>query len=314
MNDTISMKVEIAGISMKNPVMTASGTCGYGLELTSYIDLSALGALVVKGISVTPRRGNPPPRIIETTGGMLNAIGLQNVGMKRFIDEYLPKLEAYPTPIIVNILGETFEEYGLLARTLGGHPGVKALEVNVSCPNVQEGGIAFGADPDGLGELVKFLRTQTGCPLIIKLSPNSTDIASIAQSAEEAGADALSLINTVKAMAVDIRTRRPILANVVGGLSGPAIKPVALRMVWEVARNVTIPVIGIGGIMSAQDAIEFLICGATAIQVGTANLLDPMASIRIIEGIREYLRAESIEDVNAIIGTLILDPAYGTQQ
>jgi dihydroorotate dehydrogenase (NAD+) catalytic subunit len=307
MSDEISLGVDVAGIAMKNPVMTASGTCGYGIELAGFVDLSRLGALVLKGVSVNPMPGNPPPRIVETAGGMLNAIGLQNVGMHRLMEEYLPQLEGYRIPVIANILGTRLEEYCLLAAALGSHPVIKALEVNVSCPNVKKGGIAFGSDPEALGDLVRHLRRETDTPLIVKLTPNVTDIVCLAQSAEEAGADAVSLINTVLGMAVDAKRRRPVLAHIVGGLSGPAVKPIALRMVWEVARKVSIPVIGVGGIMSGEDAIEFLLCGARAVQVGTAHFLDPGASVRIIEGIYEYLQEHSIQDVTSIIGGLETD-------
>lgn len=304
MADEISLSVEVAGIALKNPVMTASGTCGYGVELAAFVDLSRLGAVVLKGVSVHPMPGNPPPRIVETAGGMLNAIGLQNVGMRTLIDEYLPRLEQYRVPVIANILGTTLEEYCLLAETLGSHPVIKALEVNVSCPNVKKGGISFGSDPEALGELVRHLRTQTDTPLIVKLTPNVTDIVRLARTAEESGAHAVSLINTVLGMAVDAKSRRPVLAHIVGGLSGPAVKPIALRMVWEVSRAVSIPVIGVGGIMTAEDAIEFFLCGARAVQVGTAHFLDPGASVRIIEGIYEYLQEHSIRDITSIIGGL----------
>ncbi len=309
-NKDISLQVEVAGIVLKNPVMTASGTCGYGVELAQFVDLSRIGAVVLKGVSVRPMAGNPPPRIVETASGMLNAIGLQNVGMQRLIDEYLPRLAEYDIPVIANILGSSVEEYGILAKTLGSHPVVKALEVNVSCPNVQRGGLSFGSDNESLRTLVRFVRNETDCPLIIKLSPHVTDIVAMAQCAEEAGADAISLINTVLGMAVDSRTRRPVLAPIVGGLSGPAIKPIALRMVWEVARRVNIPVVGIGGIMTAADAIEFLLCGAVAVQVGTAHFLDPEASVKIIQGISDYLQEHSIKDVRSIIGGLRVDEAY----
>jgi len=296
--------VPIAGLTLKNPVMTASGTCGYGLELAPFYDLSRLGALVVKGLSVLPRPGNPPPRVVETCGGMLNAIGLQNVGMEAFIREVLPALRPYRTPLIVNILGESEEEYATLAETLGSQEGVHGLEVNVSCPNVKKGGISFGADPDALERLVRALRKRTDRPLLIKLSPNVTDIVDMAVRAEAAGADGLTLINTLRAMAIDLKSRRPCLATVVGGLSGPAIKPIALRMVWEVSRRVRIPVVGVGGILCAEDALEFLVCGATAVQVGTAHFRNPSACIEVIEGIEAYLAKNRIEDIQELIGSL----------
>jgi len=296
--------VSIGGLDLKNPVMTASGTCGYGLELAPFYDLSRLGALVVKGISVRPRPGNPPPRVVETCGGMLNAIGLQNVGMEGFVREILPALRAYQTPLIVNILGESEEEYTTLAETLGSQEGIHGLEVNVSCPNVKMGGISFGADPPALEKLVRSIRERTDLPLIVKLSPNITDIVEVALRAEEAGAEAITLINTLRAMAIDLKTRRPCLANVVGGLSGPAIKPVALRMVWEASRRVRIPVVGVGGIVCPEDALEFFVCGATAVQVGTAHFRNPAACIQVIDGIEDYLARNGIEDIHDLIGSL----------
>lgn len=300
MNPTVTL----AGLTLKNPVMTASGTCGYGLELARFFDLARLGAVVVKGISVFPRRGNPPPRIVETCGGMLNAIGLQNVGLEVFLREILPALRPIQTLRIVNILGESEREYALLAETLGNQDGVDALEVNVSCPNVSQGGISFGADPAALENLVRLLRAETERPLFVKLSPNVTDIVDMALRAEGAGADGLTLINTLRGMAVDLETRRPCLATVVGGLSGPAIKPVALRMVWEVARKVRIPVIGVGGILTAEDALEFLLCGAKAVQIGTAQFRDPLACIHVIEGIEAWLSARGFQNLDDWIGSL----------
>lgn len=300
----MNASVTLAGLTLKNPVMTASGTCGYGLELARFFDLARLGALVVKGISVLPREGNPPPRIVETCGGMLNAIGLQNVGLEVFLREILPALRPVETLRIVNILGESESEYALLAETLGNQDGVDALEINVSCPNVSRGGISFGADPEALEKLVRLLRAKTRRPLFVKLSPNVTDIVDMALRAEGAGADGLTLINTLRGMAVDLETRRPCLAAVVGGLSGPAIKPVALRMVWEVSRRVRIPVIGVGGILTAEDALEFLLCGARAVQIGTAQFRDPVACIRVIEGIEAWLSARGIQSLDEWIGSL----------
>ncbi len=286
--------------------MTASGTCGYGLELTPYFDLSCLGALVVKGLSVQPSSGNPPPRIIETCSGMLNAIGLENIGMEAFVKNILPNLRKYDTVLIVNILGNTKEEYGRLVDYLSQQEGIDGLEVNVSCPNVSKGGIAFGADPQALEDLIRSLRKKTDKPLFVKLSPNVTDIVDIAERAEGAGADALTLINTLRGMSVDIETRKPHLANVIGGLSGPAIKPVALRMVWEVARQVSIPVIGVGGILKAEDAVEFLISGATAVQVGTAHFRNPAVCIDIIEGLETYLKRHKMDSAQELVGSLDL--------
>jgi dihydroorotate dehydrogenase (NAD+) catalytic subunit len=304
---TIETTVSLAGLSLKAPVMTASGTCGYGLELGPYMDLSRLGALVVKGLSVEPRPGNPPPRIVETSGGMLNAIGLENVGVETFIEETLPQLREHRTVVIVNILGESPEEYATLLDRLGPQEGVHGFEVNVSCPNVRKGGIAFGSDPDMLEDLARFLRERTDKPLIVKLSPNVTDIVDMARRVEAAGADGVTLINTLRGMSVDAASRRPRLATVVGGLSGPAIKPIALRMVWEVAGQVKIPVIGAGGILSAEDAIEFLIAGATAVQVGTAHFRNPAACIEIIEGIERYLLEHGVHDVKGLIGSIRID-------
>ena len=305
---TINTTVSIARLSLKTPVMTASGTCGYGLELTPYLDLSRLGALVVKGISLEPRPGNPPPRIVETSGGMLNAIGLENIGMEAFIAETLPRLREYETVVIVNILGESQEEYGTLVDEMSRHEGVDGFEVNVSCPNVRKGGIAFGSDPEMLEKLVRFLRERTEKPLIIKLSPNVTDIVDMAKRAEAGGADGLTLINTIRGMSIDSESRRPHLATVVGGLSGPAIKPVALRMVWEVAQQVRIPVIGVGGILSGEDAVEFLIAGASAVQVGTAHFRNPAACIEVMEGMERYLERHGIRNVRDLIGSIQLEP------
>jgi len=296
--------VSLAGLTLKNPVMTASGTCGYGVELAPFLDLSCLGALVVKGLSVRRRPGNPPPRIVETCGGMLNAIGLENIGMEAFIEECLPGLGVLDTRVLVNILGESEAEYGVLVERLGDQDGVHGIEVNVSCPNVGKGGIAFGADPCMLEKLIRFLRPKTRKPLIVKLSPNVTDVGEMAVRAEAAGADALCLINTLRGMSVDSETRRPRLANVVGGLSGPAIKPVALRMVWEASGRVRIPLVGVGGICTAQDALEFLICGATAVQVGTAQLRNPQACVEILGGIEEYLERHGIARLADLIGSL----------
>jgi len=301
---TMDTRIPIAGLELKNPVMTASGTCGYGLEIARFIDLSHLGALVVKGISVLPRPGNPPPRIVETCGGMLNAIGLENIGMEPFVKDYLPELKKHNAVLIVNILGESLEEYGTLVETLSSHDGIDALEVNVSCPNVKKGGIAFGVDPNSLERLIRFLRPRTSKPLIIKLSPNVTDIVELARAAEAAGADALSLINTLCGIGVDAETRKPLLGNVIGGLSGPAIKPVALRMVWEVARKVSVPIIGVGGIMNAADALEFMICGASAVQVGTAGFRNPSVCMDIIKGVEDYLARHSVSSITDIIGSL----------
>jgi dihydroorotate dehydrogenase (NAD+) catalytic subunit len=297
------MTVNLGRLKLKNPVITASGTFGYGEEYSDYVDLNKLGAIVVKGLSLKPRLGNPPPRIMETTGGMLNAVGLQNIGVDVFIEEKLPFLLKYDTAVIANIYGETYDEYKKVAKKLSAAKGVHALEVNISCPNVKKGGVSFGSDPKVAARVTQVVKEETSLPVIVKLTPNVTDIAAIAQAVEKAGADAISLINTLTGMAIDLKTRKPRLRNITGGLSGPAIKPVALRMVWEVVQKVSIPVIGIGGIMTAEDALEFLILGARAVQIGTANFINPHATMEIIEGIQDYLTANRIKDINAIIGT-----------
>jgi len=298
------MLVDIGGIEIKNPVMTASGTFGYAIEFKDLIDLNRLGAIVVKGLSLEPSRGNPPPRIVETPCGMLNAIGLENVGLAAFVKDKLPFLRRLDTPIFVNVYGKSIEEYAELVARLEDIDGISGIEVNISCPNVKSGGMAFGAYPESAAEVVRAIRKQTTKPLMIKLSPNVTDIKKIAESVEAEGADSISLINTITGMAIDIETRCPKLANITGGLSGPAIKPVALRMVWQVAQTVNIPVVGIGGIMTAKDALEFLIAGAVAVQIGTANFINPHATTDIIDGIETFLMERNISDISDIIATL----------
>jgi dihydroorotate dehydrogenase (NAD+) catalytic subunit len=297
------MAVNLGRLRLNNPVMTASGTFGYGEEYSGYIDLDNLGAIVVKGLSLQPRSGNPPPRIMETTGGMLNAVGLQNIGVEAFIEDKLPFLRKYDTKVIANIYGETYDEYKNVAKKLSAAKGVHALEVNISCPNVKNGGLSFGADPKIAAKVTSIVKNETSLPVIVKLTPNVTDITSIAVAVEEAGADIISLINTLTGMSVDLKTRRPHLKNITGGLSGPAIKPVALRMVWQVVQKVSIPVIGIGGIMTAEDALEFLVVGAKSVQIGTANFINPRATTEIVEGIKDYLTDHKIKDVNDMIGT-----------
>jgi dihydroorotate dehydrogenase (NAD+) catalytic subunit len=298
------LTVDIGGLTLQNPVMTASGTFGYAREFAHYMDLNRLGAIIVKGLSLNPSKGNPPPRIVETDCGMLNAIGLENVGIDAFIRDKLPFLATLHPPAIANIYGKTIEEYAALAERLEPLDAVRGLEVNISCPNVKEGGVAFGSDPKIAHQVVKAVRAKTTKHLMVKLSPNVTDIALMARVAEDAGADALSVINTITGMAVDLSTRRSRLANITGGLSGPAIKPVALRMVWQTAQAVKIPVVGVGGIMNALDALEFMMVGATAVQVGTANFIDPDSTIRIIDGMETWLRDEGIGDVKELIGAL----------
>jgi dihydroorotate dehydrogenase (NAD+) catalytic subunit len=301
---TPNLSVDIGGIELKNPVLTASGTFGYGPEFAEYLDLNSLGGIITKGLSLKPRAGNPTPRIVETCGGMLNAIGLQNVGIDEFISSKVPYYRTIDTRVIANFFGTTVEEYAELAGRLDAIPEVAGVEVNISCPNVKQGGIVFGTDPGAASAVVEAVREKTIKPVIVKLSPNVTDIVAMARACEDAGADALSVINTITAMAIDLKTRRPVLANVTGGLSGPAIKPIALRMVWQVARAVEVPVIGIGGIMTATDALEFLLVGATAVQVGTASFLDPGAAGRIIREMEQYLVDNGIADVRELIGAL----------
>ena len=307
MIDKTCLKVEIAGIKLKNPVMTASGTFGYGQEYATFVDLNRLGAMILKGITLKPKTGNPPPRIIETPSGMLNAIGLQNVGVEILIKEKLPYLKKFNTPVVINISGDTLEEYVELAGRLGEvskEIGVAGLEVNISCPNVKKGGMVWGTDAKATYKIINSIRKTTSLPLIVKLTPNVTNIKIIAQAAEEAGADALSLVNTLVGMAVDIDSRKPKLANISGGLSGPAVKPVALWLVWQVFQSVNIPVIGIGGIIKVEDALEFIIAGARAIEIGTANFVNPGVTIEIIEGIEKYLTENNIKDVNELVGSI----------
>ncbi len=307
MIDKPNLEVEIAGIKLKNPVMTASGTFGYGQEYAPFVDLNRLGAMILKGITLKPKMGNPPSRVIETPSGMLNAIGLQNVGVEVLIKEKLPYLKKFDTPVIINVSGDTIEEYVELARRLGEvseEMGVAGLEVNISCPNVKKGGMAWGTDAKATYKIINNIRKTTSLPLIAKLTPNVTDIKTIAQAAEEAGADALSLINTLVGMAIDIDSRKPKLANVSGGLSGPAVKPVALWLVWQVFQTVSIPVIGIGGIIKVEDALEFIIAGARAIEIGTANFVNPRVTIEIIEGIEKYLMENNIKDINELVGSM----------
>ncbi|HZV81333.1 MAG TPA: dihydroorotate dehydrogenase [Geobacteraceae bacterium] len=299
-----NMSIEIAGIKMRNPVMTASGTFGYGREFADYMDLESIGAMITKGLSLRPKAGNNTPRIVETPGGMLNAIGLQNVGIEAFIATKLPYLRTVNTPVIVNLYGNALEEYGELAARIDDLAEVAGIEVNISCPNVKQGGIVFGTDPAAASQVVGLVRKSTSKPLIVKLSPNVTDVVAMARACVDAGAEALSLINTLTGMAIDINSRRPILANITGGLSGPAIKPVALRMVWQVSRSVKVPLIGIGGIMNATDALEFILAGATAVQVGTASFLNPAAAEEIAAGIESWLVEKGVKDITELVGAL----------
>jgi len=290
-------------MNLKNPVVVSSGTFGFGEEFEGFFDLSRLGAIIPKGISLKPMAGNPPPRIFETEGGILNSIGLQNPGFREFIKNKLPYYKNLKTHLIINFFGNTLKEYVELARRFDDVAGISGLEMNISCPNVKRGGIVFGTDPQMAYRLVQAVRKATALPLIVKLSPNVTDIALMAESVEEGGADAVSLVNTFRAMAVNIHTKKPELGNTIGGLSGPAIKPIALRMVWEVAQAVNIPIIGMGGIMNATDAIEFILVGASAVQIGTANLINPKTGIEVIRGIKKYLTQNKIDRIQKLIGT-----------
>lgn len=298
------LTVEVAGLKLKNPVIAASGTFGYGDEASPYADLSRIGAISTKGLGLRPRAGNPPPRIVETASGMLNAIGLQNIGVKAFERDRLPLLREIGIPVIANFFGNTLREFTAVARRLSAMEGVEALEANISCPNIKAGGFEIAHDPRQTHKFIAAARRVCDKPLIVKLSPNVTDITATARAAVDAGADALSVINTLLGMAIDAKKRRPVLANVTGGLSGPAIKPVALRMVWQVARAVQVPVIGIGGIMTGEDAIEFMLAGATAVQVGTANFLNPRACEDVAEGIRQWCLRHRIKKVTDLVGVL----------
>jgi dihydroorotate dehydrogenase (NAD+) catalytic subunit len=298
--------VQVGGVQCQNPIMAASGTCGYGEELHPFVDLNCLGGVIVKGLSLKPSRGNPGPRLVEASCGMLNSVGLHNIGIEAFLQEKLPRLRCYNTQVIVNFFGETPAEYAAVAERANDAEGIAALEANISCPNVQHGGMLFSCDPRLTFEVVERVRKVTTLPVIVKLSPNVMDITAIARAAADAGADAVSLINTLLGMAVDLATRRPRLPLGFGGLSGPAIKPVALRMVWQVAQAIDIPVIGIGGITTGEDALEFIVAGATACQVGTASFADPRACRRIIAEMRHYLWRHRIATVAELRGTLQL--------
>jgi dihydroorotate dehydrogenase (NAD+) catalytic subunit len=300
------LSTNIAGIEFKNPVIAASGTFGFGREFCEYIDLNKLGGVSVKGLKLKPTNGNPPPRIAETYGGILNSVGLQNPGVKYFIENELPFLKKYDLKIIANVAGETIEDYCEMVTILADSE-IDAVELNVSCPNVKRGCVSFGNTPQGISEITKQVKKYCKQPLIVKLTPNVSDIKEIAAAAEDAGADALSLINTITGMAVDIHKRKPILANNFGGLSGPAVKPIALRMVYETVKSVKIPVIGMGGIINGDDAIEFLLAGARAVMVGTANFINPTACIDVINGINEYMDRYNNKDLGAVIGKLELN-------
>ena len=290
------------GLFLDNPVMTASGTFGYGTEYSKLFDIQRLGAIICKGTTLKPREGNPQPRLVETAYGVINSIGLQNIGVKALIKEKAPVWAGWRVPVIVNIAGDTVEEYGKLAQELDGVEGIRGIEVNISCPNVKAGGAAFGADAESAAAVTKAVKAATSLPIMIKLTPNAGDIVGVARAVVDAGADAVSLINSVKGMAIDIKTRRPTIGNVTGGLSGPAIKPLALALVYEVAGAVKVPVIGCGGIATAQDALEFIMAGASAIQVGSATFRNPRASLDVLEGIRSFMEKEGIKKLGEIIG------------
>jgi dihydroorotate dehydrogenase (NAD+) catalytic subunit len=300
----MDLSVRIGSLTLANPLIAASGCFGYGVEYAEVVDLASLGGIAVKGLFLAEREGHPAPRIVETPAGMLNAIGLQGIGVRRFIDEKLPELRARRATVIVNICGTTLDEYVELARILSDADGVAALELNISCPNIKEGGITFGCSLNGTFDVVAAVRNVTRLPLFPKLTPNVTDVASFARAAEDAGADAVSLVNTFLAMAIDVETRRPKLSNVVGGLSGPAIRPIAVRMVYECRQAVKIPVVGMGGITDARDVIEFMIAGASAVQVGTANFVDPFIWPKLLEGLRDYMERHRIARVIDLVGTV----------
>ena len=299
------LAVDIAGIKMKTPVMAASGTFGFGSEYSDFVDLNKIGAVVVKGTTLLPRAGNKGRRIAETPAGMLNSIGLENPGVEEFLTTILPNLAQYDVPIIVNISGNTVEEYGELAKILTV-PGIAGLELNISCPNVKEGGIAFGTQCSSAAAVVEMAKRNTSLPVIVKLSPNVTDIVEMAQAVEQAGADAISLINTLLGMAIDIHKWKPVLGNVVGGLSGPAVKPIAVRMVWQVAQAVHVPIIGMGGIVTGEDAIEFMLAGASAVAVGTGNFVNPCATQAVADEIRHYLKKRNLSSVNQLVGQVMI--------
>ena len=300
------LSVSVSGLHFKNPVITASGTFGYGIEFSPFFDLSLLGGICTKGISLEPRPGNNPGRIIETPSGMLNAIGLENVGVQSFVDDKLPGLDGYDTHIIANILGKSVDEFVEITERLNPCEKVSALEINISCPNVAQGGLQFSHDPEMAAQVTRAVKKVSGKPVWVKLSPNVTDISSFARACEDAGADALTLVNTFVGMSIDVNRRRPMLSNVIGGLSGPAIRPLAVRLVYQASRAVAIPVVGIGGIVSARDALEFIIAGAAAVQVGTANFIDPLASVKILEGLETYCREQEIANIRELVGSLEL--------
>jgi dihydroorotate dehydrogenase (NAD+) catalytic subunit len=300
----MDLSARIGTLTLKNPLIAASGCFGYGVEYADIVDLSSLGGIVVKGLFLKEREGHPAPRVVETPAGMLNAIGLQGIGVRRFVDEKLPELRARRATVLVNVCGTTLDEYVEVSKILSDHEGVAAIELNISCPNIKEGGIQFGCSLNGTYDVVSAVRKATTLPVIPKLTPNVTDVASFARAAEDAGADAVSLVNTFLAMVIDVETRRPKISNIVGGLSGPAIRPIAVRMVYECRQTVKIPIIGMGGIADARDVLEFMIAGADAVQVGTANYVDPFIWPKLLDGISEYLRRHNVARIADLVGTV----------
>jgi dihydroorotate dehydrogenase (NAD+) catalytic subunit len=303
---TVNMSVNLGGIKMQNPVAVASGTFGYGREYQDFVDITGIGAVIVKGTTLTPRPGNPMPRICETPAGMLNAIGLENPGIDVFLHEYLPSLKEDGVTVIVNIAGNTVDEYALISQKIKGHSGIAGIELNISCPNVKQGGMQFGTDPVLVKEVVEAVKSQIDLPVIPKLSPNVTDIVKIARAARDGGADGLSMINTLMGMAIDVDRKRPVLGNVFGGLSGPAIKPVALRMIYQVYREVDLPILGGGGIMNTRDALEFIMAGASAVSIGTGNFVKPALAWEIAQGLEVYAAEQGYQHINELVGAAVI--------
>lgn len=302
----LDMSVNLGGIKMKNPVAVASGTFGYGREYQDFIDIRNIGAIIVKGTTLEERHGNPAPRIVETPAGMLNAIGLENPGIEVFLNDYLPSLRADGVTVIANIAGNSVEDYAEAAHQLDQHEGIAGIELNISCPNVKHGGMQFGTDPTVVRQVVEAIKAQTSIPVMPKLSPNVTDIVAIAHAAEEGGADALAMINTLMGMAIDIDKRRPVLGNIFGGLSGPAIKPVALRMIYQVYKEVKIPILGGGGIVSTRDALEFIMAGASAVSIGTGNFINPQIAQEVADGLKNYLQEHRLSHISELVGAAVL--------
>ncbi|MDY7018720.1 MAG: dihydroorotate dehydrogenase [Chloroflexota bacterium] len=305
--DLFNLRVQLAphhpkGLLLSNPVMVAAGTFGYGIEYADFVDIQRLGAIICKGTTLLPKRGNHQPRLVETSAGLLNSVGLENIGVEALVREKAPIWKSWQVPVIVNVAGETMEEYVGVAQKLEGISGISGIEVNISCPNISSGGLEFGINPKIAARITSAVKKVNSLPIIVKLSPNVTDIREIASAVEEAGADAISLINTVRGMAIEINKRKPLLGNIIGGLSGPAIKPMALRMVYEVAKNTRIPIIGCGGIASAKDALEFIMCGASSVQVGTANLTNPQISLNILQGIGIFMSEKGVHNLTELIG------------